>query len=96
MSRPLKVYGWQTYACGVHQRAVATRRASHHTELRAIVAASSKTAAARIAGGTPRRLFNLGETWNAAETEAAMARPGVVLIAPLDLPRATPADYVPA
>jgi hypothetical protein len=62
----LRVYGWQDHRAGVGQ-------------VRAIVAARSKTAAARCAGKTAaRQLFNLEETGNAVECEVALARPGVV------------------
>lgn len=62
----MKVYGWQDHRSAVGQ-------------VRAIVAAPSKAAAARAAGETDaRRLFNLCETANAVELQVARVKPGVV------------------
>lgn len=66
VANSLKVYGWQDHRPGVGQ-------------VRAIVAARSKAAAARYAGESdPRRLFNLDETGNAIERQVALAQPGIV------------------
>jgi hypothetical protein len=62
----MNVYVWQGHRYGIGQ-------------VRMIVAAKSKAAAARAAGESdPRRLFNLHETDNVVETQVALARPGVV------------------
>ena len=65
-SKSLKVFGWADWFQG--------------KQIRAIVAAPSKAAVARAAGAArPSALWNLCETGNALEIQAASACPGVVL-----------------
>lgn len=70
----LKVYGWQGF-----------RREcpGAHSQTREIVAARSQTEAARLAGTTVARMFNLSETGNPREVEIAMATPGVIFWTPI-------------
>lgn len=71
----MKVFSWIG-----HRNEAGPRLQTHE-----IVAAPSKAAAARAAGERdPRRLFNLGETGNAADIAIATAEPGVVFWRPLD------------
>ena len=70
-----KVYGWIGYR---------REAGGPHGQTREIVAAPSMAAVGRIVGENPRRLWNLGETGNAREIEAASARPGIVLWRLLD------------
>jgi len=81
MARKLRVYGWIGFRseCQTNSR-----------QTREIVAASSRAAAARIAGArSPRQLFNLSETGNADELATALAEPGAVFWQPLDAYSAT-------
>lgn len=74
--RTLKVYGWHGYRLAAKDR---------HHQTREICAAPSKAAAARAAGKQrPDQLWNLSETGNQREVEAALQQPGVVLWRSLD------------
>lgn len=67
MTRPLEVYGVTTYLTGVNG------------QVRAVVAATSWTAAARAMGCTVHHLSTYGGiTANEAEVECAMSEPGTV------------------
>lgn len=84
----MKVYGWQ----GWRNECRPAKNGDHAT--RKICAAKSMAAVARAAGvERSTQLFNLTETGDTQEVEAALARPGVVLWRPLD-DRDGP--YVPA
>ncbi|MBW2672481.1 MAG: hypothetical protein JRD89_03575 [Deltaproteobacteria bacterium] len=70
-----RVFSWQGWRL----------EARGHHQTREIVAAKSKAAAARAVGETDaRRLFNLGETYNAEELKQALSEPGVGFWRPLD------------
>ncbi len=85
MARKLKVYAWQDY-CSNEERETLDLR-SWITQVRAIVAAPSKAAAARAGGfDRPSQAFNLGETGNSEEIAQAMSEPGVVFIGCMDGP----------
>jgi hypothetical protein len=72
----MKVYAWVGHR---------TEAGAPHYQTHEIVAAPSKAAAARAAGERdPRRLFNLGETGNAADIAVATREPGVVFWRPID------------
>ncbi len=80
MSRgKLKVYSWVTPTTTAEAKALGDERWQYQAY--AIVAATNRTEVARLAGvSDPRHLFNLGETGNADNCEAARARPRVVLL----------------
>ena len=80
-AKKLRVYSWQSF------RREANIEGNHHGQTREIVAATSKAEAARIARSTVGRLFNLGETGNSSELEAALTDPGVVYWKPLNIHR---------
>lgn len=81
----LKVYGWTWMAGHGQEQRVAERTAKHHRQIRVIVAARSMAAAARAfdRDHSPRQL-DMCETGNTIELSRALAKPGVVFIAPLD------------
>lgn len=78
-----KVFGWLSHAPKDHP--AREHMKSWHSDLRCIVAAKSKAAAARAAGyGRPSQMFNLGETGNEEEIAAASMHPLVPLCRGLD------------
>jgi len=80
MPRKVKVYGW-TANCGA-DTAAALGDAPHIRQCRAVVATTSKAAAARIAGREgPWQLFNLGETGNQKELDYCLNDIGAIYIA---------------
>jgi hypothetical protein len=76
--RPLVVYCWQR--CGTDAEVKALCDAPWHVQHYGLVAARSKAEVGRIVGEPPRRLFNLGETGNREDCQAALSAPGVVFI----------------
>ncbi|MGB5811747.1 MAG: hypothetical protein WBG86_14515 [Polyangiales bacterium] len=94
MARELKVYRWIETAQGAAENEIANRNhdGNHRRQMTAVCAAYSKAEVGRAAGEPPRRLWNLGATGNTLDCEVAMAKPGVVFIAPLDRIRSTE-DY---
>jgi hypothetical protein len=92
MPRTLKTFGWCWNASSPEERKVAERRGEWHSQLRMIVASTTKAAAARAVGQEPRQLFNMGETWNPVSKALAEGSPGTVFIAPLNDARKTE-DY---
>jgi hypothetical protein len=81
MKRPLKTYGWTAIMSDGLRVKLSERE--HIVQCRAVVAATSMAAAARLVGRTPRQLFNMGETWNATEKAVCEAQPGTIFCAPL-------------
>jgi len=77
--RPLVVYCWQRYT-GTAAETKALGDEPWHRENYGLVAARSRAEVGRIVGKDPRRLFNLGQTWNEKDCEAALSAPGVVFI----------------
>lgn len=79
----MKVFGWQTVIGEVERVRLGDKPGT--VQARAIVAAKSKAAVARIAGvDRPSQLFNLCETGNTFEIGMASLFPGVIFIASMD------------
>ncbi len=79
--RKLKVYGW--LAVVEPGEAEILGLPSHYVQVRAVVAATSRASAARLAGyDRPMQMFNLCETGNTEEIEAAMSDVGAVFVHP--------------
>lgn len=76
----LKVYGW------TGRRHEAMMPGNHHGQTREIMAAKSAAEVQRVAGLTRSEWEHSGcETGNEKEIETAMAKPGTVFWAPLNL-----------
>lgn len=80
----IKVFGW---VGARHPRLHLPGAQPHARQARFIVAAPSRTTAARAASQNPRSAFVrdfFGETGNTAELEVARAKPGTVFAAAFD------------
>lgn len=84
--KTLRVYGWTAHFSdeNLGKRLGVPEWVA---QCRAIVAATSKSEVARLAGaGYPAKLFNLCETGNAVEIGIARAQPGRIFVAPIHGP----------
>jgi hypothetical protein len=74
--RALKVYRWQSFRIECP---------TNHRQTKEVVAARSKTEAARLAGfDRPSQMFNLAEACSDLEIKVAMQSPGTVYWTPID------------